>query len=120
MPHATYHLDPDDACIAWVRLSRPDARNAYSDQMLDELVAAFDAAEEDDRVRCVILTGEGPAFSAGGDLKAMQTLFVARRTRRALFFVTCTNNVKCPEIFSRLISFDDIVQSVYDRVAAAL
>ena len=73
MPHATYHLDPDDPHIAWIRLCRPDARNAYSDQMLDELVAAFDAAEADDGVRCVILTGDGPAFSAGGDLKAMQT-----------------------------------------------
>lgn len=72
MPDASYTLDESDPRIAWIRLQRPEARNAYSDQMLDDLVAAFDAAEADDGVRCVILTGEGPAFSAGGDLKAMQ------------------------------------------------
>lgn len=72
MSHVRYAVDGEAPQIAWIRLCRPEARNAYSDRMLDELVAALDAAEEDDGVRCVILTGEGPAFSAGGDLKAMQ------------------------------------------------
>lgn len=57
--------------LRWFRLNRPDARNAYSDAMVDALVAAFDAAEEDDTVRVVALTGVGQAFSAGGDLKLM-------------------------------------------------
>jgi len=52
-------------------LDRPDARNAYSEAMVDSLVRALEAAERDDDVRCVIITGAGAAFSAGGDLKRM-------------------------------------------------
>ena len=40
--------------------------------MVDELCAAFDRAEDDDDIWLVILTGAGPSFSAGGDLKAMR------------------------------------------------
>lgn len=58
--------------IATITLDRPDVRNAYSDEMCVQLVAAFDAAEQDEAVRCVILTGNGKAFHAGGDVKAMK------------------------------------------------
>jgi 2-(1,2-epoxy-1,2-dihydrophenyl)acetyl-CoA isomerase len=62
-----------DGAIATVTLNRPDARNAYTDEMIAATVEAFDRAEADDAVRCVILTGAGQSFSAGGDLKLMQT-----------------------------------------------
>ena len=58
--------------IAIVTLDREEARNAYSDEMIASFVEAFDNAENDDDVRCVIITGAGTAFSAGGDLKAMK------------------------------------------------
>ena len=58
--------------IATITLNRPDARNAYSSAMVDELISAIDDAAVDDQVRAVIVTGAGPAFSAGGDLKAMR------------------------------------------------
>src|SRR5690606_3212289 len=51
---------------------RPEARNAYSDEMCTQLVAALDAAERHADVRCAILTGTGQAFHAGGDIKAMK------------------------------------------------
>jgi len=57
--------------IATITLDRPDARNAYSEAMVDDLLTAFDAAERDAEVRSIVLTGEGKAFSAGGDLKRM-------------------------------------------------
>jgi 2-(1,2-epoxy-1,2-dihydrophenyl)acetyl-CoA isomerase len=57
--------------IATITLDRESARNAYSNEMIDSLERAFDAAERDDAVRCVILTGSGKTFSAGGDVKAM-------------------------------------------------
>ncbi|MFP4600138.1 MAG: enoyl-CoA hydratase-related protein [Persicimonas sp.] len=63
--------DVDDA-IATITLNRPEARNAYSSQMAEELVGALDRAELDEQVRAVIVTGAGPAFCAGGDLKAMR------------------------------------------------
>jgi enoyl-CoA hydratase/carnithine racemase len=57
--------------VATITLDRESARNAYSMEMIDSLERAFDEAQGDDDVRCVILTGAGKAFSAGGDVKAM-------------------------------------------------
>ena len=54
--------------IATVTLNRPDKLNAFTQTMMLELVAAFDAADADDAVRAVIVTGEGRAFCAGADL----------------------------------------------------
>jgi len=71
MPDAHLHCQID-APIAMLTLDRPDARNAYSPQMVDELVATLDRIELDDAVRCVVLTGAGSCFSAGGDLKLMR------------------------------------------------
>jgi enoyl-CoA hydratase/carnithine racemase len=67
----TLQTDPDVAGLTWITLDRPDARNAYSDAMVDSLVRALDACEEDDDVRVVAITGAGRTFSAGGDLKRM-------------------------------------------------
>ncbi|MES2973083.1 MAG: enoyl-CoA hydratase [Pseudomonadota bacterium] len=53
-------------------LNRPDARNAQSRQLLDELNDAFEAAGEDSEVRVVILAARGQHFSAGHDLKQAQ------------------------------------------------
>jgi enoyl-CoA hydratase/carnithine racemase len=58
--------------IATITLDRPEARNAYSDEMCTQLVAALDRADRDAQVRAVILTGAGKAFHAGGDIKAMR------------------------------------------------
>lgn len=58
--------------VVTITLNRPEARNAYSAEMIDSLVRALDTAEEDDDVRCLIVTGSGASFSAGGDLKAMK------------------------------------------------
>jgi enoyl-CoA hydratase/carnithine racemase len=58
--------------LAILTLDRPEARNAYSDVMLCQLVGALDSAANDPNVRCAILTGAGKAFHAGGDVKAMK------------------------------------------------
>ncbi len=55
--------------VATVAMNRPEARNALSDQLLDDLIAALTAARDDDAVRCVVLTStHEKVFSAGGDL----------------------------------------------------
>jgi enoyl-CoA hydratase len=58
----------DDGTIARIMLNRPEARNAQNRGLLVELDDAFRQAEADDRVRVVILGGEGPMFSAGHDV----------------------------------------------------
>lgn len=55
--------------IAWVRLNRPEKRNAMSVGLAEEMNEIFDALEVDDRCGVVVLTGIGEAFSAGMDLK---------------------------------------------------
>ena len=57
--------------VATITLNRPDAANAQSSQLLDELDTAFDRADADDAVRVVVLAGEGKHFSAGHDLKEL-------------------------------------------------
>jgi enoyl-CoA hydratase/carnithine racemase len=54
--------------IATMTLNRPEALNAFTDEMEAELIAAFDRSDGDDDVRVVILTGVGRAFCAGMDL----------------------------------------------------
>jgi 2-(1,2-epoxy-1,2-dihydrophenyl)acetyl-CoA isomerase len=61
-----------DDHVAHIILNRPQARNAYSDAMVKGIVDALDEAATDDRVRVVVITGEGSAFCSGGDLKAMR------------------------------------------------
>lgn len=53
-------------------LDRPDKRNALDIALADALVAALHRARDDDAVRCVLLTGAGAAFCAGGDFDAMR------------------------------------------------
>ncbi|MCC2613996.1 p-hydroxycinnamoyl CoA hydratase/lyase [Neorhizobium sp. Rsf11] len=55
--------------IAWVKLNRPDKRNAMSVGLAEDMIRVLDELEIDDRAGVIILTGEGEAFSAGMDLK---------------------------------------------------
>ncbi len=54
--------------IAVVRLNRPEARNALSDALMDELVARLSELDADDKVRCIVLAGDERAFAAGADI----------------------------------------------------
>ncbi len=71
-PEAHLQVQHLDGHLCVITLNRPDARNAYSQQMVDLLLDSLAKAEANDDVRCVIITGAGRAFSAGGDLKLMQ------------------------------------------------
>jgi len=57
--------------VLTLTLNRPQARNAMSDAMNQALGRRLAAAELDPQVRCVVLTGAGPGFCAGGDVKGM-------------------------------------------------
>ncbi len=63
-------VDVTDAILT-ITMHRPEAMNAFTAQMMQEMVAAFDRADADDDVRAVIVTGSGErAFCAGADLSA--------------------------------------------------
>ena len=71
MTYETLILEPTDAGVALLRLNRPEALNALNSVLLGELVAALDAIEADNDIRCVVLTGSERAFAAGADIKEM-------------------------------------------------
>jgi enoyl-CoA hydratase/carnithine racemase len=58
----------EDGAVAILTLNRPDQMNAISDQLEADLHAALREAAADDSVRAIVITGAGPAFSAGYDL----------------------------------------------------
>ena len=53
--------------IATIRLDRPAVRNALNEQLLTDLVAALERVDAEDDIAAIIVTGNGSAFSAGGD-----------------------------------------------------
>lgn len=61
--------------ILTLTLNRPDQLNAFTVQMADELVDAFQRASRDDSVRAVVVTGAGKAFCAGMDLSVEGNVF---------------------------------------------
>jgi 2-(1,2-epoxy-1,2-dihydrophenyl)acetyl-CoA isomerase len=60
-----------DAGVLTLTLNRPDARNAMSRAMTQALADQLAAADLDPAVRCIVLTGAGKGFCAGGDVKGM-------------------------------------------------
>jgi enoyl-CoA hydratase/carnithine racemase len=70
MTYETLIVETTDA-VTLIRLNRPQALNALNSALLGELSAALDAAEADEAVRCVVLTGSERAFAAGADIKEM-------------------------------------------------
>jgi enoyl-CoA hydratase/carnithine racemase len=63
----TILFERDDG-VATITLNRPERLNAFTEEMLEELLAALDLTDSDDDVRAVVFTGSGRAFCAGADL----------------------------------------------------
>ncbi len=69
MAYQVLRLEVKDQ-VATITLNRPEAYNALNAQLVRELFAAVLEVDEDPEVRCVVVTGAGKAFCAGGDVKA--------------------------------------------------
>jgi enoyl-CoA hydratase len=68
MAFGTLRYDVTDG-VATITLDQPETRNALSDELLDDLIAAFERARDEDAVRCVVLTSSHEkVFSSGGNL----------------------------------------------------
>jgi 2-(1,2-epoxy-1,2-dihydrophenyl)acetyl-CoA isomerase len=84
------HYDVGDDHVARITLDRPDAKNALTVEMRDDLVDAVRAARADTDARCLLITGTGDAFCAGMDLGASTMVqagthdFETRSTAEAL------------------------------------
>ncbi|HUH04841.1 MAG TPA: enoyl-CoA hydratase-related protein [Kofleriaceae bacterium] len=69
--YSTILYDDQPIPVARITLNRPEKRNPLGPLTAGELIHALDCAQRDERVRVVVLTGAGSAFSAGGDLSMM-------------------------------------------------
>jgi enoyl-CoA hydratase/carnithine racemase len=69
--------------IATITLNRPERLNAFTTQMMVDMIAAFDLSDADDAVRAVIVTGAGRGFCAGADLAAGGDTFDRTRPQDA-------------------------------------
>ncbi len=85
MAYETIKYEVDDQILT-ITLNRPDKLNAFNGTMQQELIDAFDAADKDDNVRAIIVTGAGRGFCAGADLSSGANTFdrdAAARTGEA-------------------------------------
>ena len=82
MSYSTIRYEVQDA-IALLTLNRPDAMNAFTTQMGEEMADAFDRSDADPKVRAMVVTGEGRAFCAGADLSLGAETFNAVATAQA-------------------------------------
>jgi enoyl-CoA hydratase len=70
MAFETINVEIDDS-VALITLNRPEALNALNSQLLTELSKALAEADQNDKVRCIVVTGSEKAFAAGADIKEM-------------------------------------------------
>jgi enoyl-CoA hydratase/carnithine racemase len=106
----------DEGAVAIVTLDRPAARNSLSRAMLAALQSTLDEVAAEDGVRCVVLTAEGPAFSAGHDLKEI----AARRADPdggAGFFAETMD--ACAAVMQRVVTLPQPVIAAVEGIATA-
>ena len=73
----------DHVCV--ITLNRPSALNALNNQLIDEIGYAVTSAENNDKVRCMVITGSEKAFAAGADIKEMAEKTFVEVTTTDLF-----------------------------------
>lgn len=86
-------ITEDRGPVRHVVLNRPEKRNAMSQELLHALGDALRAAAGDEPVRCVVLRGEGPVFSAGVDLNELASFAQQPHMLRPFrnVFLECAN-----------------------------
>lgn len=85
--------------IAVLTFNRPDQRNAFSETMAGSLLESLERLASDKNIGCVILTGSGKAFSAGGDVAAMaEAARTARETKADITAAALRGFMECARL----------------------
>jgi len=100
------------AGIATLTLNRPERRNAMSDALLEELIAALERLRDDSATRLVLLTGAPPVFSAGADAGLRASMSEADRRRAFL-----ANRSRFSRLFPRAL---DLLEGLEQPTVAAI
>jgi enoyl-CoA hydratase/carnithine racemase len=99
-----------EAPVATITMNRPERRNALSVDMMQELIGAFKMLSSDPEVRSIVLAANGPAFSAGHDLRELVGANIT--TSRHVFDV-------CTELMSTIQSIPQPVIAEVRKIATA-
>lgn len=122
MAYQTIEFEVRDR-VAWIRLNRPEVFNALNPKMAEELSDAAIRCDEEDGIRCAVLTGNGKAFFAGGDLAAFHAAgdgmsvmmkqmtvdlhgAISRLVRMDAPFIAAVNGVAAGAGFSAMLTAD--------------
>jgi 2-(1,2-epoxy-1,2-dihydrophenyl)acetyl-CoA isomerase len=122
--------------VATIRMNRPERMNAYNREMGEALLAEAAAAAGDPSVRCIVLTGAGKAFSAGGDVEMFASFrgegpgefldltiflhaFIATLRRAPKPVVAAVNGVAAGAGFSMALACDAAVAAASARFTLA-
>ena len=111
--NVNYNSIGDDGVVKSITMMSPKTRNSLSLQMIEELIENVndDAAAETGRCRCIVIRGEGKAFSAGHNLKEM-TMKEGRDYHTKIF-------ERCNALMNKVIACPIPIIAVVDGVAAA-
>jgi len=71
----------DEFHVALLRLDRPEARNALSPEMMEEIASELERLDPDPEVRCIVIAGSDEVFAAGADIRAMSERSFAEALR---------------------------------------
>jgi 2-(1,2-epoxy-1,2-dihydrophenyl)acetyl-CoA isomerase len=99
--------------VAWITINRPEVLNALNADVIGKLRDALDDAERDPKVRCVVLRGEGRAFSAGADLQSLKK----RQSQAEISFMEHLKEETNP-LISKMRNMDKPIISMINGVAA--
>jgi enoyl-CoA hydratase/carnithine racemase len=80
-------LREDRGAISILRLNRPEKLNALNNKLLASIMDALNNIEQDSRIRVIVITGNGRAFSAGADIAAFQKHILAGSADAVLHFM---------------------------------
>jgi enoyl-CoA hydratase/carnithine racemase len=109
-------LRTDAEGVATLKLNRPEARNALSESLIEAMTRELDAIAADGSLRVVILASEGPAFSAGHDLKEM-TAHRSDPDRGRTYFAEILG--RCATMMQRIVRLPQPVIAAVEGVATA-
>ena len=106
----------DDAGVTTLTLQSPASRNALSLAMIEALIDALAALEGDAATRVVVIAGEGPALSAGHDLRELQAHRNDADGGRAFFETAMT---RCSDLMRAIVALPKPVIAAVEGVATA-
>lgn len=100
------------ASIGYLKLNRPDKLNALSRELVQEVMQALDELSANQEIKVIVLSGEGKAFSAGGDISSMRELSDAHEVAEWIEYIS--------GLSQKIISLDKyVIAAVHGYAAGA-